>query len=98
MTIIKSDDRYPPYVEVTFYQAQCTSCGLVVDDYSDGTYSALANPLDAISDAVDYLDWQWYGDKGGALCHRCFICSVCGRDADDDHEGHGHTPIGERKT
>lgn len=82
--------RFEPLRPITMYQARCTSCGTVVDDYGD--YSCMDD--DAVVDHVrDYLGWfevtrRELSPTPGMptrvivhtvelLCPRCQRCEVC---------------------
>lgn len=90
--------KYEPLHEVTMYQARCTSCGYIEEDYGD--FSAWGQPDIPVTDVVDNRDWFALSVEGEVkvlLCPDCCQCEVCGSEecysADghlvcEDHEGH----------
>lgn len=89
--------KYPSVHEVTYYQARCTKCGVIEDDY--GEYSAWANAGSAIDSVVDN-GWYYLREKDILLCDKCQQCEVCqdggaydidGHLVCEDHEDHNFT-------
>lgn len=80
------DVKDPTIHEVVYYQARCTGCGSVCDDYGD--YSAWAQPDVVVEMAVEGCGW-WHNPKDDdeLLCPGCQTCILCGepgRDVEDD--------------
>lgn len=104
--------KYEPLHEVTMYQARCTSCGQIEDDYGD--FSAWADPDTPVTDVVDNRDWFALYVEGAVkvlLCPECIKCEVCeaeqaynvgGHLVCEDHEDYDwkedHGDAGERST
>lgn len=92
--------NYEPIHEVTMYQARCTSCGIIEDDYGD--FSAWGDPDTPRNDVVENRDWfeRWsyvpnptpenprgrIGTLEELLCPNCQKCEVCGVAAHDVDE------------
>jgi hypothetical protein len=90
--------NYEPEHPVTLYQARCTNCGYIEDDY--GEFSAMGAGQ-AIEAVTDYMDWfaRWVVDSREAgtvkshmeelLCPKCQRCEVCNAEKaypiDGDH-------------
>lgn len=86
--------KYQPVHPVTYYQARCTSCGVIATDYGD--FGALSDGGTAIEYARDYCDWFERVREEAAptpenprrriahtvelLCKACQRCEVCGSD------------------
>jgi len=81
--------NFPPVHEVTYYQARCTNCGLIMDSY--GEYTAWSDPDSPVSEARDICDWYQSDDAETLLCRQCQICTECDGSPDDDHEDHDFT-------
>lgn len=80
--------NYAPLREVTMYQARCTECGTVVDDYGD--FSAWADPDTPRNSVVENDGWfeRFVNNElVDLLCPTCQRCDVCG--ADDAHDVNG---------
>ncbi|WP_065286685.1 hypothetical protein [Mycolicibacter kumamotonensis] len=90
---------FEPVHEVTYYQARCTECGVIEDDYGD--YSAWSDAGTAIDNVCDN-DWFAIYEPDGSttvtgrpaqvltklLCPQCQHCEVCGNErayAVDEH-------------
>lgn len=75
---------HQPIREVPMYQAQCTSCGALEDDYY-GEYSGLCDAKEAIDYVTSECGW-WAPDQSSPtdfppselLCPACQKCHVCG--------------------
>jgi hypothetical protein len=73
--------NFGPLHEVTMYQARCTNCGTIIDDYDD--YVAFTEPETVIEWAQDYYFWKltrvfrykFSGDE--LLCTECQKREVC---------------------
>lgn len=69
--ILPSDNAAPPFDpvhEIPMYQARCTSCGLIVDDYRDFSgWSERDMPIEVV---VDHHGWKRNGDTE-LLCPNC---------------------------
>lgn len=86
----ETSPNYGPVHEVTMYQARCTNCGQIEDDYGD--FGALDDSGAAAAAVVDYHGWfadyECTGDVTTAgteirqlsalLCPDCQHCEVCG--------------------
>lgn len=82
---------FNPEHEVIMYQARCTNCGYIEDDYGD--FSAWRDPDAPRNDVVENRDWfeRWIVDekKDGVvqshleelLCPKCQECEVCQSDS-----------------
>lgn len=93
--------RFASLYPVTLYQAGCTSCGTVVDDYGD--YSCLESG-DAVSYVREVFGWfETTRDEPSAtpempnrvivhtvelLCPDCQRCEVCGAVNPTETDGH----------
>jgi hypothetical protein len=62
--------NYEPIKVVAFYQARCTNCGKVEDDYY-GDYSAWSDKGTPIEQVVDYRDWTEVDETDELLCPNC---------------------------
>lgn len=99
--IVEQPDPNGPLAEITMYQARCTGCGTVEDDY--GEYAAWSDPSTPVDSVIENDGWLGRWDKptgrisatgreimelSTLLCPRCQKCEVCG-DASayvvDDH-------------
>lgn len=70
--------KFEPLNEVTMYQARCTSCGTIEDDYGD--YSAWGDPDMPVTQVVEN-GWFRRGDDWPPkelLCPDCQRCDSCG--------------------
>lgn len=61
--------NYDPVKVVAFYQARCTNCGKVCDDYGD--YSAWGDQGTPVTEVVDCHDWIEIDETDELLCPAC---------------------------
>lgn len=89
--------------EVTYYQARCTECGRVEDDYGD--FSAWGDPEMPHEVVTSHSDWFSPHRVGFVvlLCPDCQRCEVCGNEQAyevgdhlvcDEHEDHDFAETG----
>lgn len=88
--------KYDPIHEITMYQARCTGCGHIEDDYGD--FTAWTDPGTPIEDVVENRDWfaKWRPVKHGTLdqelelllCPECQHCEVCQSEFAYSVDGH----------
>lgn len=91
--------NFDPEHRVDMWQARCTNCGLIVDDYGD--FSAWSDADTPRNDVVGNSGWfeRWVVDSKvdgkvqshleELLCPECQECEICSGkpayDADGDH-------------
>lgn len=94
--------NYPSVNEVTMYQARCTTCGVIQDEY--GNFSAYGDFQNCLDDVVNNSDWfaRWtyipapttdnprnrIGTLEDLLCPNCQRCEVCNSEHCYEHDGH----------
>lgn len=61
--------NYDPVKVVAYYQARCTNCGTVEDDYGD--YTAYGDKSTPVSEVVECYDWLEIDDTDELLCPDC---------------------------
>jgi hypothetical protein len=61
--------NFEPVREVTMYQARCTSCGLVVEEYGD--YAGFGDREAPIDFVVDDAEWVRNWDTDELFCPAC---------------------------
>ena len=90
---------YPSVHEVTYYQARCTKCGYICDDYGDFTaYGDPGSPIEEVTAAGWFARYVPTGrttstgypetELSELLCEECQKCEVCRADRAyevDDH-------------
>lgn len=93
---------FEPIHEVTMYQARCTNCGAIEEDYGD--YSCWGEPDIPITDVVENHGWAQLDETDELLCTDCQNCAVCSSPnayahedgkhvVCDDHEDHDFTEV-----
>lgn len=93
-----TERNYEPLHEVTMYQARCTDCGTIEDDYGD--FSAWADPDIPRNSVVENDGWfeRFEGNQLVALlCPKCQKCEVCGADDAHDVNDDGHLICGDHE-
>lgn len=83
-----NERNFEPVHEIAMYQARCTSCGYIVEEYGD--FSAWGDPDTPRNDVVENCEWFERFENGELLyllCPKCQKCDVCG--ADDAHDVNG---------
>lgn len=83
--------KFEPLHEVTMYQARCTNCGTIEDDYGDfSAWSDSGTPIEQVCDNGWFSRWSYVpnptpdtprgriGTLEELLCENCQHCEVCG--------------------
>lgn len=94
--------NFEPIHEVTMYQARCTNCGTIEDDYGDySAWSDAGSPIESVTENDGWFSvWTPNGnltsngyparDLTELLCPKCQKCEVCGADDARDVNGEDH--------
>lgn len=61
--------NFYPVKVVAYYQARCTNCGTVCDDYGD--FAAWGDRDMPVECVVDYQDWAKVDETDELLCPTC---------------------------
>lgn len=97
-----TERKFEPEHAVTYWQARCTKCGHICDEYGD--YTAFGDAESAIEHVTDCGEWfsRWtyepaptadnprarIGDLVELLCEDCQQCEVCGSKTAYEHDDH----------
>lgn len=99
--------RYPAVHEVTMYQARCTNCGHIEDDYGDyAAWADFATPLEVVTENRGWLAiYKPVASKSEyparqldqLLCPGCQTCAVCGKTPCYPHADGQHAVCGDHE-
>lgn len=80
--------NFEPLHQVAMYQARCTNCGVVEDDYGD--FAAWSDPDMPVTQVVENYCWAQLAGTDELLCPQCQSCAVCGHLPGFAHEDGKH--------
>lgn len=90
-----TERKFEPINEVTMYQARCTNCGTIEDDYGD--FSAWGDKDIPVTDVVENQCWLQLDDTDELLCPACQSCAVCGTGGGYAHDDGKHVVCGDHE-